>query len=295
MVRLGVIGKETVKGLVGIVFWLFLPFFIFTKTISAPFEEGLNWTLLVAYYLPCTIVFLLSALLGTLFWGGNSRKFFLRGLTSISGVVGYMGLPLMVMAFGDSVILPTLMITMADNIVILAGGSLMMEMTAARSAPSEKKKLEVLLSILKGVATNPLIFSVVFAVFYVKVQLSLPETIMIFSNQMTTATGPLALVALGAALATHSESGLAKIEPLFNALFKVVLLPVLVFISCKYIFRLPDDSVKVAVLMAALPIAVNVYILASRYGNYERESSHSMLISAAIGVFTISGLLVYFE
>ncbi|MGZ0785996.1 AEC family transporter [Pseudomonas saponiphila] len=292
IVRLEVIGTETVKGLVGVVFWLFLPCFIFIKTLGTREHGELDWALLGAYYLACLVTFMIAAVGGRLIWGGNARVAGLRGLTSISGVVGYMGLPLMVMAFGDEAALPTLMITMADNLVILAGGALIMELTEPREAQDKPDLVRVLLTTGKSIISNPLILAVALAALCIALQWQLPSPLQIFATQMTNATGPLALVALGAAFAVHRRQNLIKGDSLALALLKVVLLPVLVFVSARYGFGLGDFLVKIAVIMAALPVAVNVFILASRYKTYETEVSSSMLLSAVMGIGVISGLLV---
>ena len=44
-----------------------------------------------------------------------------------------------------------------------------------------------------------------------------------------------------------------------------------------------------------MPVAVNVFILASRYKTYETEVSSSMLLSAVMGIGVISGLLVVLD
>lgn len=295
IVRLEVIGKETVKGLVGVVFWLFLPCFIFIKTLGTRDHGELDWALLGAYYLACLVTFMIAAVGGRLIWGGNARVAGLRGLSSISGVVGYMGLPLMVMAFGDEAALPTLMITMADNLMILAGGALIMELTEPREARDKPDLGRVLLTTGKSIIRNPLILAVALAALCIALQWRLPGPLQIFATQMTNATGPLALVALGAAFAVHRQQNLIKGDSLALALLKVVVLPVLVFVSARYVFGLGDFLVKIAVIMAALPVAVNVFILASRYKTYEIEVSSSMLLSAVMGIGVISGLLVVLD
>ncbi|WP_102880254.1 AEC family transporter [Pseudomonas protegens] len=295
IVRIGVIGKETVKGLVGVVFWLFLPCFIFIKTLGTRDHGELDWGLLSAYYLACLVTFIIAAVGGWLIWGGNGRVAGLRGLSSISGVVGYMGLPLMVMAFGDEAALPTLMITMADNLVILAGGALIMELTAQQEVQAKPDIGRVLLTTTRSIVTNPLILAVLLAVLFIVLQWQLPSPLQIFATQMTNATGPLALVALGAAFAVHGNQSLIKGDALALALLKVVVLPVLVFVSARYVFGLSDFLIKIAVIMAALPVAVNVFILASRYKTYETEVSSSMLLSAVMGIGVISGLLVVLD
>lgn len=295
IVRIGVIGKETVKGLVGVVFWLFLPCFIFIKTLGTRDHGELDWGLLSAYYLACLVTFIIAAVGGWLIWGGNGRVAGLRGLSSISGVVGYMGLPLMVMAFGDEAALPTLMITMADNLVILAGGALIMELTAQQEVQAKPDIGRVLLTTTRSIVTNPLILAVLLAVLFIVLQWQLPSPLQIFATQMTNATGPLALVALGAAFAVHGNQSLIKGDALSLALLKVVVLPVLVFVSARYVFGLSDFLIKIAVIMAALPVAVNVFILASRYKTYETEVSSSMLLSAVMGIGVISGLLVVLD
>lgn len=292
IVRAKVVGAETVKGLVGIVFWLFLPCFIFMKTLSAHEHGDIDWRLLFAYYSACVLVFLMAALGGRILWGGNARTACLRGLASISGVVGYMGLPLLVMAFGDRATLPTLMIVMADNFVILAGGAIMMEITTPR-APGEKLHLSHFFSsTLKSILTNPLILAVLCAVAFIALNLTLPQPFHVFITQMSNATAPLALVALGAALAVHKGQGLTRPDAVGLSLLKVAVLPLLVFISTRYLFGLDDFLVKIAILMAALPVAVNVFIMAARYKTYEAEISSTMLLSAILGIGMISVLMV---
>ncbi|PNG36730.1 auxin efflux carrier [Pseudomonas protegens] len=276
-------------------FWLFLPCFIFIKTLGTRDHGELDWGLLSAYYLACLVTFIIAAVGGWLIWGGNGRVAGLRGLSSISGVVGYMGLPLMVMAFGDEAALPTLMITMADNLVILAGGALIMELTAQQEVQAKPDIGRVLLTTTRSIVTNPLILAVLLAVLFIVLQWQLPSPLQIFATQMTNATGPLALVALGAAFAVHGNQSLIKGDALALALLKVVVLPVLVFVSARYVFGLSDFLIKIAVIMAALPVAVNVFILASRYKTYETEVSSSMLLSAVMGIGVISGLLVVLD
>lgn len=296
IVRLGLIDKNATKGLVTVVFWIFLPFFIFIKTINAQFNNGLDWNLLIAYYLPCIFIFFIISIGGKLYWKGNLQTAFLRGLITISGVVGYMGLPLLIMIFGDKAILPTVMITMADNLIILAGGTLLMELSTPRITEARKENiLKISFTISMSIIKNPLFISVFLAVLYLGLNLTLPNPIRIFATQMTDATGPLALVALGAALGTHRNPTWYNPEILILAGSKIIILPILVFISSYYIFNLDVFLVKISVLMASLPVAVNVYILASRYKTYEAESSFVMFTSALLSIVTISCLLIFLE
>ncbi|WP_183001726.1 AEC family transporter [Pseudomonas sp. UMC65] len=280
IVRIGVIAKDTVNGLVGVVFWLFLPCFIFIKTLGTRDHGELDWSLLSAYYLACLVTFLIAVVGGRLIWGGNARVAGLRRL---------------VMAFGDAAALPTLMITMADNLVILAGGALLMELTAQQEVQARPDLARVLLTTLRSIVSNPLILAVALAGLFILLEWQLPGPLQIFATQMTNATGPLALVALGAAFAVHRNHNLIQGDSLALALLKVVLLPVLVFVSARYVFDLSDFLIKIAVIMGALPVAVNVFILASRYKTYEIEVSSSMLLSAVLGIGVISGLLVLLD
>lgn len=292
IVRLKIIGREMVSGLVSLVFWLFLPFFIFTKTINASKYGTFDWQLLQAYYLAVAFVFFIAALAGYYFIGGNLRIACLRGLTSVSGVVGYMGLPLMVMAFGDRAIVPAVMITIADNLVILAGGALMMEMTGTTS---QKNGLHFIKNTLQSIIKNPLILSVILSIIFLAMNIQLPAPVQVLASQMTDATGPLALVALGAALATHSlKKENYSLDAILLAILKVIALPLFVYCTTKYLYDLTDFTVTIAVIMAALPVAVNVFVMASRYQSYEKEISIAMLISVPLGFLVISSMLFLF-
>jgi malonate transporter and related proteins len=58
------------------------------------------------------------------------------------------------------------------------------------------------------------------------------------------------------------------------------------------VFPLPPLALEVAMLMSALPVAVNVFVLAVRYEAYVEQASRAMLFSTMLSLVVISGLLV---
>ena len=199
------------------------------------------------------------------------------------------------MAFEEKAFLVALMITMADNLIILAGGAFMMEVTTDNAGANIDVKRDlsaVLIATIKAIMINPLIVSVLLAIIFLTAKLSLPSPLAVFAGQMTNATGPLALVALGCALASMADQKYVRSDAIMLAVLKTIVLPVMVYFSCQYLFDLNDFDTKVAVLMAALPVAVNVFILASRYKTYELAIAGSMMLSTLSGVIVISFLMM---
>jgi predicted permease len=298
-VRSNVLTAEASNGLVAAVFWLFLPFFVYTKLTDIDVKllgSGLN--VLQPYYLAGLVVMAIAVVSARLMWGYDPRSLTIRGLASISGVVGYMGLPLILMVLGKEATLPSIILVTADNLVILAGGSLMMEIFAPRTNLGEGRgrPLRIIASTGKAMVKNPLLLAVGAGLLSLSFGWKLPAPAQFFAQQLTVAAGPCALVALGAALAIRRRAAAAstdsKTDVATLVALKVVVFPLLVYVLGAHLFALPRVVLQVAVLMAALPVAVNVFILAARSNTYVEQSSRVMLFSTLLSVFVVSGLLV---
>ncbi len=108
------------------------------------------------------------------------------------------------------------------------------------------------------------------------------------------AAGPCALFALGVTVAQQPALRF-KMEFSIIILAKVVIHPILTFLILSYIGGFDKTWMGVAVLMAALPTASNVFVMASDYKTYVDGTSNSILISTVISFVTISALLLLFQ
>jgi predicted permease len=105
------------------------------------------------------------------------------------------------------------------------------------------------------------------------------------------AAGPCALFALGITISLQSNVQY-KSEYTFLIGFKILLHPILTFLILTFIGGFDPLWIGVATLMASLPTASSVFVIASDYNIYKTESSNCILISTVVSLATISALLI---
>ncbi len=71
---------------------------------------------------------------------------------------------------------------------------------------------------------------------------------------------------------------------------KLVIHPAIVGLML-FLLGLPASIVTIGTVIAAMPVAQNVYVLAEHYGVMVRRSSAAILLSTIIAVFTVTLLL----
>ncbi|MBP0650912.1 AEC family transporter, partial [Mycobacterium tuberculosis] len=74
-------------------------------------------------------------------------------------------------------------------------------------------------------------------------------------------------------------------------LLKLMLHPVFVYLLLEGIGGFDRVLVMTAMLMAALPPALNVFVIAQQYGVYVERASTTVLAGTVVSVVTVTGLL----
>lgn len=97
---------------------------------------------------------------------------------------------------------------------------------------------------------------------------------------------PVGMFAVGAALTRYSLVGDLKVTMFYVAL-TLVLRPALVLLFA-LVVGLPEPALKAAVMLAAMPGGMNIYIFASMYKRSEALAANALLLGTAFGIFSIS-------
>ena len=155
---------------------------------------------------------------------------------------------------------------------------------------------------LRGVLVNPLPWSIILGALASAVQLDLPKPAMQTLGLLADAASPVALFTIGAVLArSHMlvAVGGAPAMPLRDyvpvAAIKLVLHPLLVLLLGTAAIQLgvPLDrfALKVMVLVAALPSASNVSVLAEKFGANNGRIARIILVSTAAAFLSFSAVV----
>jgi predicted permease len=104
------------------------------------------------------------------------------------------------------------------------------------------------------------------------------------------AAAPCALFTLGVTVALRPLKKMPWEVP-FLTLVKLVLHPVLVFFLMSIFGPFDQIWVDTAVLMAALPPALNVFVFARQYDVWVEQASSAVLIGTLVSVVTLTSVM----
>ncbi|MGL4240727.1 MAG: AEC family transporter, partial [Beijerinckiaceae bacterium] len=117
-----------------------------------------------------------------------------------------------------------------------------------------------------------------------------PEAIDTLVNFLSRAAAPCALFALGVTVALRPYEGVPKELPI-HLFVKLLLHPVLVWVVLSIVGDFPRAWVFTAMLMAALPPAGNVFVMARQYDVYVQRASNGVLVGTIVSVFTVTAFM----
>ncbi len=216
------------------------------------------------------------------FQGGTGGESVMRGLNASFANTGYLGIPLVSVAYGERAALPAALATVATNIVSFAVAIVCLEMLTGQRGGLGRA--------LAGVARSPLIWPIALAIAFVGLEIKIPLPVERFATLLAAAAGPCALFAIGLFVSQLSiREGFAASWP--SAALKLVLHPLLMAVLAFYVLPIDAFWARVAVVCASLPLGATAFVLAQRYKILEAETSTGAVLSTAVSVLTVSLLM----
>ena len=279
-----------IPGLNAFVLFFALPCMLYRFGASTPIAQLLDGTL-VAVYLLCALV-----MVGLTVWmtrrgsvGWNDAAF--GALVAAFPNTGFMGVPLLVALLGASAAGPTILTIAIDMIVT---SSLCIALSRLDGADEHGAARAASLA-LKGAVVNPLPWAIVLGGVASATGFVLPTPIAATVTLLADSASPVALFTIGAVLA-RSQMNSAKTAPVMRYLpivfIKLFVHPVLIGLTglAAIAAGLPLErfSLTVLVLVAALPSASNVAILAERFGADNGRIARIILWSTVLAFFSFS-------
>jgi malonate transporter len=153
---------------------------------------------------------------------------------------------------------------------------------------------------LRGVALNPMPWAIVLGAVSSGLQLALPAPVMQTVALLADAASPVALFTIGAVLARsqmNSVETIALKDYVPVALIKLLVHPLLVgavgLLAIQAGLPLEPFALTVIVLVAALPSASNVSLLAERFGANNGRIARIILLSTVLAFFSFSAAVAW--
>lgn len=270
-----------------LVLYFALPAMIYRTVSGAPFEQLLNWPFIVATSLATFLVFAAAFAFAVLALGVRAHVAGLQASAASYGNVGYMGLILSVVAFGEAAAVPAILIFCFDiaiqfTLVPIAG--------AIGTRADGATLMELGLRIARSVVLHPLFVAAAAGAVTAAFQLEPPAALATLLEMLSGAAAPAALFALGITLSRRRLSGVGPEFPVIVGL-KMFAHPAIVLAILSLMGGFDPLWISVAVLMAALPTAASVYVFAEQYDAYLEGASSAILVTTLISAVTVPALL----
>jgi malonate transporter and related proteins len=287
--RQHVLPESAIPGLNSFVLYFALPCLLFRFGASTPVLQLLSPAVLglwavVAVLLVCFVV---AVSLGERV---HLKDAAFGALVAAFPNTGFMGVPLLVALLGPAAAGPAISTILFDIFVTSSACIALAQLHGAGGAAAGLKR------VLRGTLVNPLPWAIALGALFSGMGWALPGPVDAVVAMLANAATPVALFTIGAVLwragqHAHTRTPVADFLPV--ALVKLLLHPLLVLLLGSGLramgVSLSAFQLTVLVLVAALPSASNVSLLAERYGADNGRVARIIMTStvAAFATFTL--------
>jgi predicted permease len=267
------------------IIYVALPCLFYRIVAKTPLEELTRISYVVATSLATTAAFAIAFAI-SLLARDRLENATIAGLAGGYGNIGYMGPGLALSTLGPQAAAPVALIFCFDSILLFSLVPFLMAL-----AGTDKKSFgESALLVLKRIVLHPFIVATALGVVSAALHFEPPVALDRLMQFLQNAAAPCALFVLGVTVALRPLQRMSWDVPVI-VLVKLTLHPVIVLVMLSMLGPFPQTWVYTAVLMAALPPALNVFILARQYDCWVEQASSSVLIGTVISVLTLTTVM----
>ena len=299
--RLKFLPLEAIPGLNGFVLFFALPCMLFRFGADTPIAQLLDAGVFFTYLLCALVIVAFSIAISMnarIRWNDAS----MGALVAAFPNTGFMGVPLLVALLGAQAVGPAIVTIVVDLVITSSLCVALSRMDAAGqhgAAVAARKALA-------GVLRNPMPWAISLGAAFSFWSLELIGPVNKTVSLLADAASPVALFTIGAVLARSQmlaherpDGPLRTADYLPIALIKLVLHPVLVLLvgltAIQWGVPIEPFALQVMVLVAALPSASNVSLLAERLGADNGRIARIILVTTAAAFLTFSGAVAFFS
>jgi predicted permease len=284
LARFGFLERRFIDELNRLVFWVGIPCFVVHSlaVAEAPASGSLGVTgaLAVTTLAAVPVGFGLAALLGL------ERR--LHGTfvqASFRGNLAFVGIPVLMYAAGgdDADLRARAVLVLAPTMLLYNSLAVVVLLSSARPAGDGAHGLR---TIGREIGTNPLILSCLAGLLVSASPVPLPTSLLRALGSVGEIAVPLALLCIGATLATTRLEGRVGAAVAAAAL-KVAAVPLLALVAARW-FSLDDEGLRILLVYAACPAASSSYIMAVKMGGDGALASAALVVSTVLSAVALS-------
>ncbi|KZN37287.1 AEC family transporter [Pseudoalteromonas luteoviolacea] len=276
--KTGFIATSQLEGLRRFIFYIAIPVFLFLNMYQADLDKVASSLLLIAFYTPVVLCYLLVFGLKWLIHKHAKAEAAMWGLSGTYSNTVLVGLPVIIAALGAEAGSLVFMIITFHSALLFA-------LSFILSSNSKGS----FFSVLKPLFINPIVLSITAGLLFNALSVALPELFISGLEWLAKPAIAGALFVLGVSLVQYSLIQAWK-SALLLSITKLVMLPLMVFGFATW-FGLSDTHTAVLTLMAASPLGVNAYLVARQQQCAQATLAASVVMSTLLSPLSMSAWL----
>ena len=213
----------------------------------------------------------------------------IEGLDAGYSNVGFMGIPLCLLVFGQGSAPASIIATLFTACVLFLFAIVVIEIDLQKGASFWSTGAKVVSSLL----SSPLLIAPVAGLCIGLSGLKVPAPFESFTTLLGGAASPTALVCIGLFLAQERVVSRDAVSIGVLVALKLIFQPAVTALLAFYVFSMPPLWSHSAVLLSALPIGSGPFTIAKLYGLEAGVTSGAILASHVFAVFTVSLLVAW--
>ncbi|MDQ0320286.1 putative permease [Pararhizobium capsulatum DSM 1112] len=268
------------------IIYLALPALFFKLLSRTPIQELARFDFAITSMATTYTIFALIFAAGLWLRKNGIAESTIQALAAAYGNIGYMGPGLALIAFGEKAAVPVALIFCFENALhFMMAPALMAIAGDERGSPGK-----LALAVARKILLHPFILSTLVGVLAAAVSFQPPVPVQRLIDYLAQAAAPCALFAMGVTLALRPLKRI-PVEIGYIVPAKLLLHPALMYLTLGLVGNFDPVWVQTAVLLASLPTATNVFVIAQQYGVWQERASATILITTVLSVATVTLLL----
>jgi malonate transporter len=265
--------------------YIALPCLFYRVLAQTPLEELSNPRFIAGTVLATMTAFALAFGIGWIF-RRNMAEATIAGLSGAYGNIGYMGPGLALATLGPAANVPVALIFCFDTLILFALVPFLMTL----AMPARRTPWQAAIEVIRRIVTHPFIIATALGVASAAAHFQPPVALDRLMQILQNAAAPCALFALGVTVALRPVERMPWEVP-FTIAIKTVAHPALALAYLSLLGPFDPVWVYTAVLMAALPPALNVFIMARQYDTWVLQASGTVLFGTFVSVITLTTVM----
>lgn len=278
-------------GLIRFVIDIAVPFTLMGALSRVSFGDGKEIFLLLSYYIPAYSLFIIGMAIAAFGFKRDAAGQVITAIGFSFSNTFFVGLPLIYTAYGASGVDIFFVIVSIHGLGFFTLITILLERAKVQTTNEDSN---ITKKIMIALVKTPILYGVFAGLSLNVLNIELPHFLNDVSKFMQSGMVSISLLALGMGLTRAKLAG-RFFQNMVLIVFKMMIMPSLVFLLAHYVFSLPILWVKVATLLAAMPCGAIVSVYAEKYNAGKNFAATATFMSNVAALVTVSFWLLFLE